>query len=188
MVSSLLKVRDVVLVLVLGWVAAGCRGGGDTKATSGPFASSTIDIGTVVSDIEKSAAFYKDVLGFTEVPGFDVPAEMGKDAGLTDSKPFHVRVFVLDDGATATKVKLMQFVDAPGAKPDNAFIHSTVGFRYLTIHVKDMAAAVNRAAKHGAMPIAKGPYALPEGFPKGVYLTVLRDPDGNLVELVGPKA
>ena len=151
------------------------------------FASATVDIGVVASDVEKSAQFYTKAIGFTEVPGFDVPGPMGADAGLTDSKPFHVRVFVLSDAEGATNLKIMQFPDAPCARPDNAFIHSTFGFRYLTIHVKDMTAAVDRARKAGAVPLAKGPYRLPDEFGKGVHLTVFRDPDGNFVELVGPK-
>jgi lactoylglutathione lyase len=151
------------------------------------FASTTIDIGMVVSDIDRSVSFYKEAIGFREVEGFDVPASMGRDAGLSDNKPFHVRVLVLGDGDGSTKLKLIHFSDAPGKKVDNAFIHSSYGMRYFTIHVKDTAAAVERAGKAGAMPVAKGPVELPADLAKGVYLTVLRDPDGNLVELVGPK-
>jgi predicted enzyme related to lactoylglutathione lyase len=162
-------------------------GCGATQTKTGPFASTTIDVGMVVSDIEAAARFYKEAVGFTEVKGFDVMGQMGAEAGLSDSKPFHVRVFVLADAPAATKIKLIQFADAPGKKIDNTFIHSSLGMRYLTIAVTDMTAAVERANKAGATPIAKGPMPLPEGFPKGVYLAVLRDPDGNMVELVGPK-
>ncbi len=154
---------------------------------TGMFASTTVDIGIVVSDVERAAKFYTEALGFTEIEGFDVPAEMGKASGLTDGLPFHVRVFVLGKEPTATKVKLMEFPGTASAKPDNAFIHSTLGLSYLTIHVTDTTAALERLAKAGVKPIAQGPYALPEGFPKGIYLTVVRDPDGNLIELVGPK-
>jgi len=151
------------------------------------FSTPVVDIGIVVSDVEKAATFYKEALGFTEVPGFDVPAAMGADSGLTDGKPFHVRVLKLEDAANATSVKLMQFPDANPARQNNNFIHSTLGFRYLTIYVKDTTAAVERAKKAGATVLAKGPYLLPEGFPRGVYLTCVRDPDGNMIELVGPK-
>ena len=37
-----------------------------------------------------------------------------------------------------------------------------------------------RAKKAGVKP-------LPKGLPQGVYLTIVRDPDGNLIELLGPK-
>jgi catechol 2,3-dioxygenase-like lactoylglutathione lyase family enzyme len=166
--------------------ATGCSCMHGAKTPASEFASAVVDIGTVVSDIEKSAAFYRDVLGFRELSGFDVTAQMGADAGLSDGKPFHVRKFVLDEGEGATTVKLMQFADAPGAKVDNAFLHSSLGFRYLTIQVKDMAESVARAKKAGGVPIAKCPVLLPEELAKGVYLTCFKDPDGNLVEFVGP--
>jgi len=161
--------------------------GGEAAPATGAFASQTVDIGIVVSDVEKAAEFYTKALGFTEVEGFDVPADMGKAAGLSDNQPFHVRVFVLGSEPTATKVKLMAFADAPGAKADNAYIHSTLGLSYLTLHITDTTAAMERLTAAGVKPVAEGPYELPEGFPKGVYLTIVRDPDGNLIELVGPK-
>lgn len=151
------------------------------------FISPTINVGIVVSDIDKSVAFYKDALGFTEVEGFDVPAAMGGESGLSDNKPFHVHVLKLMDTKNATEIKLMQVAGTTSERPKNEFIHSTLGMRYLTIYVKDTTAAVERAKKAGAAPIAKGPILLPPELAKGVYLTVLRDPDGNMIELIGPK-
>ena len=171
-----LIIAIVVASLFLGVYAA-------TGGAKGDFARTTIDIGIVVSDVEKAAKFYKDALGFIEVPGFNVSKEMGRDSGLTDSKAFHVKVFVLGDEQTATKVKLMQLPDAPGKKIDNQFIHSTLGFRYLTISVADTNAAVKRAKKASVVPV-KEPYQLGGG---NNYLTLLKDPDGNIIELVGPK-
>ncbi|MEQ9067592.1 MAG: hypothetical protein RLO18_12750, partial [Gimesia chilikensis] len=107
--------------------------------------------------------------------------------GLSDYQAFKVYPLVLANDKTATNVKLMQFKEAPGKKVDNSFIHSSLGVSYLTLYVKDMNAALERAKAYGVKPIAKGPISLPEGFPKGVYLALVRDPDGNLVELVGPK-
>ncbi|MFN0199059.1 MAG: VOC family protein [Planctomycetaceae bacterium] len=150
------------------------------------FARSTVDFGIVVSDIEKSVAFYKDVVGATELDGFDVPADFASDTGLSDKKAFHVHVLVLGEAETATKIKLMQFKDAPGKKINNDFIHSSYGVRYLTIFVGDLSASLKQAESHGVKPVAKGPVALPKGFPEGISLACVRDPDGNLVELVGP--
>ena len=172
-----LLVLSAILVTVL--LLSGYAATGRAKSE---FARTTIDIGIVVSNVEKAAKFYKEALGFTEVPGFDVSKEMGRDSGLTDSKAFHVRVFVLGDEPTATKIKLMQFADAPGKKIDNQFIHSSLGFRYLTISVSDTNAVVERAKKAGVVPI-KEPYQLGGNN----YLTLLKDPDGNIIELVGPK-
>jgi catechol 2,3-dioxygenase-like lactoylglutathione lyase family enzyme len=62
-----------------------------------------------------------------------------------------------------------------------------LGFSYLTIVVNDTNAALARLKKAGVKPIAKTPVELPKNLAPGVFLTVVRDPDGNLVELVGPK-
>jgi lactoylglutathione lyase len=165
--------------IVLALLLAGTVATGGAKAR---FARTTIDIGIVVSDLEKAAKFYKDALGFEELRGFDVSREMAGDTGLADYKAFHVRVFVLGDEPSATRIKIMEFPDALGKKLDNTFIHSSLGFSYLTILVSDMTAAVDRARKAGAVPV-KEPYALGGRN----YLTLLKDPDGNIIELVGPK-
>ncbi len=171
-----------LLVLCLG-ASVFLAGAAGTDGAKDEFARTTIDLGIVVSNVEKAAQFYKNALGFTEVPGFDVSKEMGGDSGLADYQPFHVRVLVLGNEASATKIKIMEFPKAPGTKVDNKFIHSSLGYSYLTIFVSDTTAAVERAKKAGVLPV-KEPYQLGEG---NFYLTLVRDPDGNIIELVGPK-
>jgi len=159
---------------------AGAAGTGGTKAE---FARTTIDVGIVVSNVEKAAQFYKNVIGFSELSGFDVSKEMGGDAGLSDYKAFSVRVLVLGDEPDATRIKIMEFTEAPGKKVDNKFIHSSLGFSYLTISVSDMTAALQRVKKAGVVPV-KEPYQLGTG---NYYLSLVKDPDGNIIELLGPK-
>jgi len=154
-----------------------------TSGTKGDFPRTTIDVGIVVSNVEKAAQFYKNVIGFTELPGFDVSKEMGGDAGLSDYQAFSVRVLVLADEPDATRIKIMEFTDAPGKKVDNRFINSSLGFSYLTISVSDMTAALERAKKAGVAPVKK-PYQLGTG---NYYLALVKDPDGNIIELLGPK-
>ncbi len=156
-------------------------------AEPGAFTRTTIDLGMVVSNLEKSVTFYTDVIGFKELPGFDVPTTLATDAGLTDGKPLSIRVVVLGEGPEATKVKLMSVAGTTPRTGDTDFIHSHTGFRYLTIMVTDTDAALARLAKHGVKPLAKSPAALPESLGPGLFLTCVRDPDGNIVELLGPR-
>ena len=144
------------------------------------FARTTIDLGMVVSDVDKSVAFYTQVIGFKEVPGFQVTGQLTADAGLTDNHAVNVHMLVLGDGPTATRLKLMALPAAGPKRGDNKFIHSELGYRYITIVVKDMAAAVARLEKAGVKPLGKCPLTLPSGS----RLTVFRDPDGNLLEFV----
>ncbi len=160
---------------------------GEGKAAETEFISTTIDIGCVVSDIEKSVKFYTGAVGFTEVKGFSVPAGFATAAGLTENKALDIRVLVLGEGAGATKLQLMQVEGGGNKKPDHEHIDSTLGLSYITIVVKSSDDALARLAKAGVKPIAKGPAALPANLNPDLALTVVRDPDGNLVELIGPK-
>lgn len=166
--------RSLAVLLVFGLIG---------EATAAEFSRTTIDVGVVVGDVEKSAKFYTEVVGFQEVRGFSVPGQLCQNAGLTDGKGLDVRVFVLGEGKDATRIKLMQVPGAKNKKSDNRFIHSQLGFSYLTIMVADMNAALKRLEKGKVAPIAKGPVALPGDL----FLTLVRDPDGNMIELVGPK-
>lgn len=159
----------------------------EEKKASKDFSSTTIDLGMVVSNVEKSVKFYIDAVGFKEIDGFSVPGEYCKDVGLTDGQPLKIRVLTLGEGDTATKLKLMQIPGVKTKKSDNQFIHSQFGFRYLTVFVTDTTAALERLTKAGVKTVAKTPMELPKGLPQGVFLTIVRDPDGNIVELVGPR-
>lgn len=159
---------------------------GADKADSA-FARTTIDLGVVVSDIDKSAQFYTEVIGFKEIKGFEVNGHFAADAGLTNGKPLNIRVFVLGDDPSATKLKLMQIKGVDMKKSDNHFIHSQSGFRYLTIYINDTNTALERMKKAGVKAIGKGTNEIPADIAKGMFLTIIRDPDGNFVELVGPK-
>ena len=157
------------------------------KAESSEFGSVTIDLGVVVSDLEKSVAFYTEAIGFKDSGGFGVPAGFAKDAGLTAEKPLDIKVLTLGDGPGATKLKLMQVSGVDSKSSDNEFIHSQLGYSYITIVVKSTDNALKRLKKAGIAPIAKSPATLPKNLNPALALTVVRDPDGNLVELVGPK-
>ncbi len=173
-----------VHVLIMAWIVGGGMMMAAAKQDSGKaeFSRTTIDLGMVVSDVEKAAVFYREALGFKELSGFDVPAPMASDTGLTDNRPFKVRVFALGDEPTATKLKIMTIPGAGLKKVDNQYIGSSLGFRYLTISVSNLAKTMERLKQHGISPV-KEPYRL-----GGInYLILVKDPDGNTVELIGPR-
>ena len=174
---------SVLALAVVCLIVAVVLAGDSPDPAKRSFARSTIDIGIVTSDVARAAKFYTQALGFTELGGFDVSKEMGGDSGLVDYQPFRVRQFVLVDEPTATRIKLMDFPGVESKKPENKYINSSLGFSYLTIFVSDTTAAVERAKKAGVKPVKK-PYRLGGS---NNYLTLLKDPDGNIIELVGPK-
>lgn len=147
------------------------------------FSKPTIDIGCVVSDIDASVKFYTEVVGFKETSGFKVGAEYADKVGLTDNKPLDIKVLTLGTGAGATQLKLMQ-VDGESATAANEHIHSTLGFSYLTVYVASTENALKRLEATKTETVAESP--LPIAGAEQMTLTIIRDPDGNLVELVGP--
>ena len=158
----------------------------DQKDEASNYSSPRIDFGILVSDVKASARFYEGVLGMKTAREFTLPAEQSHAVGLTTAGPVVVRVMVLGDGPEGTNVKLVR---VPGTRPsrlDQQTIASQYGIRYLTLHVTDLQAALERAAAQGVKPIAEGPILLPKEMADGVGLAVLRDPDGNMIELVGP--
>ena len=139
----------------------------------------------MVKDLEKSAKFYTETLGLTEVKGFSVPAEKAAGLGLTDNQPATIRVFVLNPKAKGpkTKFKLMSFPGAPGKMQDQKFIHSSIGVSYLTLFVTDMNKSVEKLKAAKVKLLGKTPTDLGGGN----FITVFHDPDGNFIELIGPK-
>ena len=94
----------------------GCFGGfANQKAdTASNFATETVDLGMVVSDIDKSLKFYKDVIGFTEDAGLQGSSWQFVSTQVSQtSMELDVHVLVLGEGESATKLKLMQFKSAP---------------------------------------------------------------------------
>jgi len=172
-------------MLIVAGIVGGCIIMAAAKQT-GPkaeFSRTTIDLGLVVSDVEKTAKFYTEAIGFRELSGFDVSAQMANDTGLTDNRPFKVRVFVLGDEPAATRLKIMTIPGAGLKKVDNQYIGSSLGFRYLTINVADLTRPLERLKQHGVAPV-KEPYRLGGNS----YLILVKDPDGNTVELIGPQS
>lgn len=179
--------KAVTFAFVLGvglFALTGAKDKQKAPSKPGDFTSTTVDFGIVCSDVERSVDFYTQAVGMTELDSFDVDAGLAQAVGLTDNQPFKVHVLVLGKGDNATKVKLMEFKKAPGKKANQDFIHSTLGMRYTTFFVKDITVANMRMIAYGSMPLSKGLQEIPDGRFLGLY----RDPDGNFVELVGPKA
>lgn len=158
----------------------------DTDPDPSSFLKPTIDLGCVVSDIDASVKFYTEAIGFKAAGAFDVAPDFAKAAGLTNGKKLEVKILSLGEGPGATGLKLMQ-IDDSGASANNDYIDSTLGFSYITIMVSSTDEALARLAKAGVKPISQGPVTLPESLDPSLALTIVRDPDGNLIELVGPK-
>jgi len=154
-----------------------------TSADESEFRTATIDLGIVVSDLEKSMKFYTEAVGFTATGEFTASKVVTKESGLSAGEEIVIKKLSLGKGEGATTIKLMQSAMEKSKKSDQTYITSSLGFSYLTVHVNSTKVALERLKKAGVKVLAKGPAIIPGGK---VALTVVKDPDGNFVELVGP--
>jgi catechol 2,3-dioxygenase-like lactoylglutathione lyase family enzyme len=145
------------------------------------FSSGLIGVGVVTSDLEKSLDFYLNVIGMTKVDEFDVDAEFGKVSGLSDGVPFHVDVLKLEDSPNANQWKIMSF-KKKGSHPKPSYIQDDTGMQYITIMVNSLEPFLKRIKEHkvkllGDTPVPLGP---------DQHFVLVQDPDGTIIELIGP--
>jgi len=122
----------------------------------------SIDLGIVVSDPERSLAFYRDALGF-------------KDDG-TMPMPGGATMYRLYCGTSL--IKLVHYPKELPSPPPGG-IHKALGYRYWTISVDNIAEVVDACEVAGhkiAVPVTE--------IRPGVRIAIIEDPDGNWVELV----
>jgi len=145
------------------------------------FSSNTISVGVVVTDIEKSLDFYINVIGMKKVGEFDVDGDFGKISGLSDGVAFHVDILKLEDQPEANQWKLMSFGKEAG-HATSKYIQDDTGMQYITIHVTSLAPFLKRIRKHNVELLGDTP--VPLGTDN--HFVLVRDPDGTIIELIGP--
>jgi len=169
---------------IAGCLTIVCLTGAREDESKSVFTDTTMDLGMVVSDLDASLKFYTDIVGLTKTGGFSVPGSVCKQAGLTDGHDLNITILTPNGDSKGTNLKLMAVPDADSKASDNQYIHSQLGFSYLTFYVADLDAAIARA-KSANVEFA-GAEATAVGGKNS--LSLVRDPDGNIVELVGPRS
>lgn len=148
----------------------------------GDFARSGIAVGVIVEDLEKSLDFYINVIGMTKVREFVVDTEKARRMGLSNGESFDIKVLKLIDSEDASEWKLMSFSKKSDTS-NQEYLPQANGFRYVTIFVKSITPVLERIHKHGVKTLGESPLMLDETR----QFVLIRDPDGNFTELIGPK-
>jgi len=123
----------------------------------------SVDLGIVSNDAPAAVAFYRDVLGFDDLGGNQMP--WGKLHRLVCGTS-HIKIVSLAEPAVATA--------PPGGVP------GATGYRYWTISVDNLTEVVE-ACRAAGRPV---PVEVTEVRP-GVRIAMVEDPDGNWVEFLG---
>ena len=99
---------------------------GQENEPSEVFSSPVLDLGIVVKDLDKSASFYKDVIGCKEVKGFSAPPAFATSIGLVNEMEVVARVFVL--GAGEKQSRLMRRLCFSPAPSTNTLATTSISF------------------------------------------------------------
>jgi len=140
-------------------------------------------VGFTVSDMDRSIAFYRDVLTFKPVSDVEVDGpEYDQLYGI-----FGVRARIVRMQLGEQQIELTQFISPPDLRaiPIPSYSHD-LWFQHFAIVVRDMEAAWAQLRKHHVRQISPRPQTIPASNPPaaGIKAIKFRDPDGHNLELL----
>jgi catechol 2,3-dioxygenase-like lactoylglutathione lyase family enzyme len=144
---------------------------------------SVASVGFTVSDMDRSVAFYRDVLTFKPVSDVEVDGpEYDHLYGL-----FGVRARIVRMRLGEQQIDLTQFLAPPDARPIPVPSYShDLWFQHVAIVVRDMDSAWAQLRKHHVKQISPRPQTIPVSNLAGAGIRAIkfRDPDGHNLELL----
>lgn len=136
--------------------------------------------GFVVSDMERSLGFYRDLLGLkVETDGVREGAEISKVVGYPDAK---IRAVYLGAGDMRHSVELIEYINPPGKKI-SPVERNDVGATHLGIIVDDLDGVYQELSAKGVEFVGP-PVTRPDRTLYARKVVYLQDPDGNWLEFL----
>lgn len=139
-------------------------------------------VGYTVSDLDRTVAFYTDILGFRKVRETEVLGdEVERLTGV-----FGARVRIARLRLGSEEVELSEYL-APEGRPYPPETRSNDGwFQHIAIVVSDLDSAYRVLRRHRVRHASTGPQLLPAWNPAagGIRAFYFRDPDGHHLELI----
>ncbi|MBK8400390.1 MAG: VOC family protein [Propionivibrio sp.] len=151
-------------------------------AASEPIIHAVDSIAMTVSDMNRSLAFYRDVLNFEPVSDSEVSGDDYEHLyGVFGARIRIVKLRLGDE-----TLQLEQFIAPPG-RPVPVDSKSNDGwFQHVAIIVSDMGRAYAWLREHQVQHASTGPQLLPQWNPNagGISAFYFRDPDGHALEVL----
>lgn len=138
----------------------------------------TVHTGIVVSDIDRSIAFFRDIFGFSvSAKVHHQGAHVGELMGVPDAE-----VYIAFATLPGHELELLQFVVPGGTRrPQRRAVDP--GSAHLTFEVDDVDRALVAMREGGFLPIG-APQTPTVGPRKGGRIVYTCDSDGTLIELI----
>ena len=138
--------------------------------------------GYTVSDLDRSVAFYRDLLGCEVIATQE--KEGGYLAAIVGYPDAHVRMAHLRAPGGEHVLELFQYVAPLGKKADVE--PRNVGASHICFLVEDLASVYESLIERGVTSFVSPPIEVDTGINRGGFGVYLRDPDGITVELFQP--
>ena len=168
------RLRRLAAALALGLLAA--------AALAQPLVTAVDSVTIVVGDLDRSVAFYSNVLTFEKVREYEVAG----DAWERFEGVFGLRLRGARMRLGSEEIDLVEFL-APEGRPIPADARSNDrSFQHVAIIVSDMAKAYARLREHHVRHASSGPQRLPDWNPNagGIEAFYFKDPDGHALEIL----
>ncbi len=139
-------------------------------------------VGMTVSNLDRSVAFFTEVLGFTELERREVHGEAWEQLfGVFGLRLERARLALGDERIELTEVIAPRGRAVPADSRSN-----DLWFQHVAIVVSDMDAAYARLRAHGVEHVSTAPQLLPAWNPDagGIRAFYFRDADGHNLELI----
>lgn len=173
-------IRTLLILAVLTFLPTMHVIAGESRSAS---VAAVRSIGFTVSEMDRSIAFYSDVLAFTIISDVEVDGpEYDQLWGM-----FAVRARVVQMQLGEQQIELIQFISPPDLRPIPVPSYShDLWFQHVAIVVRDMEAAWTQLRKHHVRQISPRPQTIPISNVEaaGIKAIKFRDPDGHNLELL----
>ena len=138
--------------------------------------------GYTISNLDRSVAFYRDLLGCEVVATQE--KEGGYLAAIVGYPDAHVRMAHLRVPGGEHVIELFEYLSPPGGRADVE--PRNVGASHLCFVVDDLRALYERLQEHGVTSFVSPPVDVDTGINRGGLALYMRDPDGITLELFQP--
>lgn len=133
-------------------------------------------VGHHVTDLDRSIRFYREVFGFEELNRMQIP-DAAASRLLRVPEPVGLTAVYLGLGGAVLE---LLHLDRPGNEPARERSFSEPGLTHLSLTVDDLAAACEAVRAHGGEVLTD--------TDMGGRAILVRDPDGQVLELLPPGA
>ncbi|HTK98414.1 MAG TPA: VOC family protein [Pseudomonadales bacterium] len=139
-----------------------------------------MEVGLPVIDLARMLEFYREVLSCTEVQRADIPAALSR--AIRTGSAGYVNVWLRTPNGEV--IKLVSPSNPPKKRASSGFSADWTGYAYLTFYCRDLDAVLAKALQSGG--VLRSEPSASEGL--GLKLAFFEDPEGNVIELVEPRA